>query len=274
MRANELVRKISNSLACVSDCPDFESKCLVSHFLNIELNDIYLGNEIGNPDLSEIDRAVKKRKENYPLQYIIGKWEFMGYEFLLNENVLIPRPETELLCECLLDKIDKENVVYDICAGTGCIGISIALLTNANVFCFEKYDGAFEILNKNIALNNADNVSAIKWDIFNKPDFEIPKADFIFSNPPYIESGLVPTLQKEVLKEPLTALDGGEDGLFFYRAIYENFSSLLKPGGYLALEIGEGQQKEIIDIFSSFSHIRTIKDYNSTERVVVFRKDI
>ena len=273
MRANELLKKISQSLVEVSECADFESRCLVSHFLGLSLNDIYLAKEIGSPDLSKLDEAVNKRKCNYPLQYIIGKWDFMGYEFLLNEDVLIPRPETELLCESLADLITSESVVYDLCSGTGCIGISIGLMSGAKVYCFEKYDGALAVLKRNISHNNANNVRALKCDILDAPDFEIEKADFIFSNPPYIESDVVPTLQKEVLKEPHTALDGGEDGLLFYRAIRDNFLNLLNPGGYLALEIGEGQEKDIIDIFSPLNHLKTVNDYNSIKRVVVFRKE-
>ena len=271
MNSLQLYRELSEQLKAVSDCPDFEAKCILEHFLNLKLSDIYTQKEIID-DLSEINKALNKRLANIPLQYILGKWEFMGREFIVNENVLIPRPETEILCECLADKINENSVVYDLCSGTGCIAISVEKSTGAAVYAFEKYDGAFELLNENIKLNGS-KVIPIKCDICLKPDFDIPKADFILSNPPYIKSGDISGLQKEVLKEPESALDGGEDGYDFYRAISKNFSPLLNIGGMLALEMGEGQEDGIINIFSDLTHIQTLKDYNGIKRVLIFRKE-
>ena len=265
-----LYRDTVDKLEKVSDCSQFEAKCLLEHFLNLSLSDIYSQKEI-SVDLSELNTALEQRLNNIPLQYIIGSWEFMGNEFLLNENVLIPRPETELLCECLAEEMSADSVVYDLCSGTGCVGISVEKLIGAKVYAFEKYDGALEILKKNIALNES-YVTAIQCDICKKADFGIPKADFILSNPPYIKSADIEHLQKEVLKEPVSALDGGEDGYDFYRAINNNFVSLLNLNGYLAVEIGEEQEDEVINIFSSLNHIKTLKDYNGIKRVAVFRK--
>ena len=273
MRANELSKQLAEELAQVSNCAAFEARCLLEHYCSLTLTDIYLGKELGETDLSAIEAAVAKRKQHYPLQYILGKWEFMGNEFLLNEEVLIPRPETELLCECLADKINADSVIYDICAGTGCIGISLSLLTGASVYAFEKYEKAFAALEANISNLHAEKVNAIQWDITRKPDFSIPQANFLISNPPYIESAVLPSLQPEVLEEPHTALDGGEDGLVFYRAIACNFTALLRKGGYAAFEFGEGQAKAVKEIFSSLRFIEMIKDYNGIERVVLFRKD-
>lgn len=254
----------------VSDCAQFEAKCLLEHFFSLTLSDIYSKKEM-SADTSVLDKAVEKRLANIPLQYILGKWEFMGHEFLLNENVLIPRPETELLCECLADKMTDTSVVYDLCSGTGCVAVSVEKLTGAKVYAFEKYDGAFEVLKKNIALNCA-GVVALQRDICEKAPTDIPKADFILSNPPYIKSDEISSLQKEVLKEPVSALDGGEDGYHFYRAINSNYVPILKDNGYLAVEIGENQESEVLKIFSSLVHIKTIKDYNGIQRVIVFRK--
>ncbi len=270
MNSLQLYRQLTKRLEEVSDCAQFESKCLLEHFLSLSLSDIYSEKEI-NDDLSELYIATEKRLNNIPLQYIVGKWEFMDCEFLLNKNVLIPRPETELLCECLADKITPESVVYDLCSGTGCVAISVQKLSGAKVYAFEKYDGAYEMLLKNITLNSCA-VIPVKFDICKKPDLDIEKSDFILSNPPYIRSEDIASLQKEVLNEPLTALDGGNDGYLFYRAINQNFMPLLKNGGYLAVEIGENQETEVINIFSSLNHIKTIKDYNGIKRVVVFRK--
>ena len=270
MNSLVLYRETVTGLEKVSDCAQFEAKCLFEHYLNLSVSDIYSQKEI-NANLTELNNALEQRFNNIPLQYIIGSWEFMGHEFLLNENVLIPRPETELLCECLAEKITADSIVYDLCSGTGCVAISVEKLSGAKVYAFEKYDGAFEILKKNIALNES-NVTPIQCDICNKTDLGIPKADFILSNPPYIKSSEINHLQKEVLKEPVSALDGGKDGYNFYRAINSNFVSLVNNNGYLAVEIGENQEDEVIKIFSSLNYIQTIKDYNGIDRVVVFRK--
>lgn len=271
MNSLRLYRQLSEQLNTVSDCPEFEAKCLIEHFFSLSLSDIYSQKEIDD-ECSELDKAVNKRLEHIPLQYILGKWEFMGREFVVNEDVLIPRPETELLCECLFDNIGSDSVVYDLCAGTGCIGICIERLTGAQVYAFEKYDGAFKLLKENIELNKSQ-VSPIKCDIFQKPQFNIPKADFILSNPPYIKKSELEFLQKEVLKEPLTALDGGTDGYDFYKAICDNFIDRLNSAGMLALEIGEGQEQTVINIFSDLVHIKTLKDYNGIKRVLIFRKE-
>lgn len=270
MNALHLYRQTVKKLEKVSDCADFEAKCLLENYFSLSLSDIYSQKEI-KTDFSALDSAIDKRLDNFPLQYIIGKWEFMDSEFELNENVLIPRPETEILCECLAPEITPKSVVYDLCSGSGCVAISVQKLTGAKVYAFEKYDGAFEILERNIKLNSS-SVTAVKSDICKKPNFNIPKANFILSNPPYIKSEEISSLQKEVLNEPLTALDGGEDGYFFYRAINKNYLPLLNDNGFLAVEIGEGQQEEVIKIFSSLTHIKTIKDYNGIDRTVVFRK--
>lgn len=272
MRAGELSRAVAKQLEKVSECADFEAKCLLEHFLSLSLNDIYLDKELGNIDTSELESAVDKRLQNYPLQYILGKWEFMGNEFFVDENVLIPRPETELLCECLADRINQNSVVYDLCSGTGCVAVSLSKITGAKVYALEKYEGALSVLDKNVALNGVKNVFPVKWDITEKPDSSFEKADFILSNPPYIESETVSKLQKEVLAEPHTALDGGQDGFEFYKAINSNFKDLLKEGGYAAFEIGEGQERGLLEIFSSLNHIKTIKDFNGIKRVVIFRK--
>ena len=270
MNSFVLYRQTAQKLEKVSDCAQFEAKCLLEHFFSLSISDIYSQKEVDS-DLTLLDKAVEERLSNIPLQYIIGSWEFMDNEFLLNENVLIPRPETELLCECLVNKMTADSVVYDLCSGTGCVAISVEKLSCAKVYAFEKYDSALEILKKNIVLNSS-NVIALQHDICKKPTFDIPKADFILSNPPYVKSEEIASLQKEVLKEPVSALDGGEDGYDFYRAINSNFLSVLNDNGYLAVEIGENQEDEVIKIFSSLKHIQTVKDYNGIQRVIVFQK--
>ncbi|MBE6818283.1 MAG: peptide chain release factor N(5)-glutamine methyltransferase [Ruminococcaceae bacterium] len=273
MRAGELAKALTERLSSVSDCADFEAKCLLEHFCGLTLSDIYLDKEVEDVSDEALEAAVRQRLAHRPLQYILGKWEFMGNPFIVNENVLIPRPETELLVESLLDSIQQSSVVYDLCSGSGCVAISVAKLTGAKVYAVEKYPQALEVLQKNIVLNGAETVEVLQWDITQAPGADWKKADCILSNPPYIENAVVKTLQAEVLQEPYAALVGGDDGLDFYRAIAENFTDLLKPGGYLALEIGEGQEAAVKEIFCDLHHVRTRRDYNNIARIVIFGKE-
>ncbi|MBR0415409.1 MAG: peptide chain release factor N(5)-glutamine methyltransferase [Clostridia bacterium] len=273
MRAGELAKALTERLSPVSDCADFEARCLLQHFCSLTLSDIYLDKEVERIPEEALETAVEQRLAHRPLQYILGKWEFMGNPFIVNENVLIPRPETELLVECLLDSIQQSSVVYDLCSGSGCVAISVAKLTGAKVYAVEKYPQALEVLQKNIALNSAETLEALQWDITQAPGADWEKADCILSNPPYIEDAVVKTLQTEVQQEPFAALAGGEDGLDFYRAIASNYTDLLKPGGWLALEIGEGQESALKEIFKDLRYVRTVSDYNNIARIVIFRKE-
>ena len=272
MRADVLEQEIAKRLEPVSDCARFEARCLLEHYAHISLSDIYLQKEV-EPHTAAIETAVQKRLSGIPLQYILGKWEFMGNAFFVDENVLIPRPETELLCECLLDKIGQESIIYDLCAGSGCIAVSVAKLTGATVYAVEKYPHTMEVLKKNIALHNLESVIPVLSDITEAPPRQLSQADVILSNPPYIERRILPSLQTEVQKEPVAALDGGEDGLNFYRAIAANYVPMLKEGGYLAVEIGEGQAAAVQTVFEMLQHTQTIADYNGIDRVMVFRKE-
>ena len=272
MRAEALLKSVTKKLASITPDASFESKCLLEHYLGISLEDVILHKDIGEPDLSKIEAAIAQRREGVPLQHILGKWDFMGLEFLVSPSVLIPRQETELLVEYFADKLTPESIVYDLCAGSGCIGISLSKLSGAKVIAVEKYPEAVEVLKKNLELHPCA-LNVFTFDITLKPSAAFEKADVIVSNPPYIESATIPTLQKEVLQEPMTALDGGEDGLLFYRAIAANFTDLLKSGGYLGVEIGEGQEDAVKRVFGSLKHIETIRDYNDIPRVIIFRKE-
>lgn len=212
-------------------------------------------------------------KTGEPLQYVIGKWDFYESEFFVGEGVLIPRPETEELTELVIDyaKSLEKPVIFDLCSGSGCIGISIAKkLSNAFVYCIEKSKDAYKYLERNA--KGVANVECILGDINN--EFDLPSADIIVSNPPYIKSGDMKTLQKEVKKEPSMALDGGEDGLDFYRIINDKWKKYLKDNGRLFLEIGEDEGESIKDALSAFSNITVKKDLSGNDRMVVADKII
>jgi len=219
---------------------------------------------------------VNRRAPGEPLQYILGEWMFMGDTYRVGKVVLIPRPETELLVELAIEDAPDRAVVFDVCAGTGCIGISTALRRrDLDVYCLEKYEEAFGYLTENIALRGVKNVKAVRADVF--ADVEatgLPKPDMILSNPPYVKRGEMAWLQREVKCEPAFALDGGEDGLVFYRALAQKWFPFLKRDGILAMECGDGQAGEVRSIFSGLSdNIESINDYNGIERFVTVRKD-
>lgn len=221
--------------------------------------------------LSELFKKAEKRADGYPLQYIIGEWEFFLLPFAVGEGVLVPRQDTEQLVlfaiEFLKEKPNAE--VIDLCSGSGCIAISIAKhFPKAKVTAVEKSDRAFSYLLKNIEKNNV-KVNAVLGDI---AELETKKYyDLVVSNPPYIESDVLPTLQKEVKHEPAMALDGGNDGLSFYRLIARRWLPKIKHGGALAVEIGYNQKAAVTEIFKNagLENVRCIKDYGGNDRVIV-----
>lgn len=231
--------------------------------------------EVKNTQQEEYFSLLKRRISCEPLQYIIGKWDFYNSTFYVGEGVLIPRPETEELVERCIDIINKNraSVVYDLCTGSGCIGLSIAKeCPEVCCYLFELYDNAFFYAEKNLCEMKLENVKLIKHDVLKKYEGEIPSADMIVSNPPYIESVEISTLQSEVLREPLTALDGGDDGLIFYRAIFENWTEKLKEGGYFAFECGEKQTDAIINLAPEGFNSVSYKDIYGNDRIVISEK--
>ncbi len=260
---------------------DFDAECLMMHIFDSDKNKLFLNRlEIADEDKKELFLSlVERRKSGEPLQYIIGKWPFMDGEFFVGEGVLIPRFDTETLVETVADFIRKhENikVICDLCAGSGCVGISIGMLfPDVQVYCVELSDKAFNYLEKNIKHNSITNVKAVKGDIRNGFEaFDFGNVDVLVSNPPYIETDEIKTLSREVLCEPDMALDGGEDGLYFYRIIAEKWLPFIKSGCFAAFECGETQAKDLSEIYSDFaSDIKIYKDLNGIERVVSFVKN-
>lgn len=220
--------------------------------------------------------CVERRKNYEPLQYIIGQWSFYESDFFVGKGVLIPRPETEELVEHCCSFIKKHNVkiVYDLCTGSGCIGLSIAKkFPYVHCYLFDLFDDALFYAEKNRNNLSLNNVTIIKKDITTKLSVELPDADIIVSNPPYIESEEIRFLQHEVLNEPASALDGGEDGLAFYRAIDCIWLNKLKKNGMIAVECGENQTVDIINIFADKCNCKAVYDlYNADRFVIGLRK--
>lgn len=253
------------------DEAEFKSLCLVCHLDGIKNSQF---------EFHKSDEIIMKRfadllwrvKSGEPLQYVIGKWDFYESEFYVGKGVLIPRPETEELTDLAVKFAEKiENpVVIDLCAGSGCIGISIAkAVKNSKVYLVEKSKDAFVYLKKNA--DSVNNAILINEDLYNLPQIE--KADIIVSNPPYIKSNEIPGLQSEVLEEPLMALDGGVDGLDFYRFISQNYKQYLKNGGRLLFEVGNEQGEDVrrILISNGYKDIEIKNDIYGNRRMAVAR---
>lgn len=215
---------------------------------------------------------IHQREVRYPLQYIFGTWGFYGREFEVGPGVLIPRSDTETLIDAALELVKETEspLVLDLCAGTGCIGITIAgEKPMAEVVLVEKYDEAMRYLNNNIAKNKVENAKAVQGDVLEGVMADA-KYDLIVSNPPYIAEGEMKTLQPEVKFEPETALRAAEDGLVFYRTIIEKYKNSLKNGGKICFEVGYTQAGVVSEMLKNagFSDIGTQKDLNGIQRVV------
>ena len=276
MTISELEKLGSQKLrASGKENSDFDARCLLEFVLNLNPTQYLLNRseEVDSACAEKFLSLVEKRSNGEPLQYILGKWEFMGLPFYVGEGVLIPRPETEMLVEFALDFLkDKKNpVVIDLCSGSGCIAISVAKhLPNAKVYAVEKSDLAFTYLKKNIWLNCVFNVSAVHGDIFDSTLLSDIKPDLILSNPPYIRSPEIASLQSEVRNEPSMALDGGEDGLIFYREIANGWIDRLGTGGAIAVECAEDQTEDIIRMFSEKTqYAEAFNDLSGLPRTVI-----
>ncbi len=272
MNLSEMIRAGAERLKNADiDDSDFDARQLAQHVLSplypngFDAKSLILFQDmtVDNGYAEKYFDVVNERANNKPLQYILGDWDFMGLTFNVGEGVLIPRPETETLAEIALDFLKgKENpIVFDLCSGSGCIAICIAkLCPSANVYAVEKSDIAFGYLNENISLNKADNVHAVKGDIFDKNVLSGIVPDLIVSNPPYIRSDDIGSLQTEVQREPAMALDGGEDGYDFYRVIASDWIKSIKKGGMIAVECAEDQTEYIEKLFSKTAS--EVKAYN------------
>ena len=247
----ELYGGLKVSLQNVTDSPDFEAKELLRHLFGITTADILMDRrpDLSEEKLGELETLVQRRLSREPLQYIIGSWEFYGREFAVGEGVLIPRPDTEVLAEQVLDYLKgKENPrVLELCGGSGCLAATIALEhPGAEVTVVEKSPEAFAYLTKNcVALK-----SGVRCILGDALDTGVVLGDFdcILSNPPYLSAKDKSELEPEVRKEPVMALYGEEDGLFFYRELTALWKNRLLPGGMLAYEIGMGQHDDVAEI--------------------------
>jgi len=224
-------------------------------------------------DRARFERMVRQRCTRKPLQQILGETEFYGRRILVNRSVLVPRPETELLVGQVAERWrPRYRRVLDIGTGTGCIAVALALeLPRARITATEISARALAVARRNVERHGLSRrIELAKADLF--PPGRV-RFDVVVSNPPYIPTRQIPGLQPEVARyEPVTALDGGSDGLSFYRRISARLGSALAPGGLLALEVGDGQAAAVRDIVRCAlpsAAVGTVDDYRGTPRIVV-----
>lgn len=276
MNIKEAYRECKDFLQKIGVCdPDFETACIFEQKFSLNRAGIIThgSDEFSEENLKELHRIIEKRAENEPLQYILGSWDFCGFELFVGEGVLIPRDDTEVVLNMCLNFLDKSESkkTLDLCAGSGAISVALKKLAKADVTAVELSDKAFAYLEKNSKHNIAD-IRLIKGDVFEcHRDFEDGFFDLIVSNPPYIKSDDIKALQAEVQKEPAMALDGGKDGYDFYRAIIKDWSKKLRIGGALAFELGEGQAEYVAELMKNegFGNIETSLDLSGIERAII-----
>ncbi len=228
--------------------------------------------EISKEQETALWNSVEKRCGGEPLQYILGCWEFYGLPFLVGEGVLIPRADTEILVDetlRLLEGVENPKVV-DLCTGSGCIAIALGKnRPDATVIGVELSEQAADYCRKNIEKNRVDNLSLLQRDILQGP-LELENLDCITANPPYIPKEDMKTLSREVHREPVMALDGGEDGLDFYRYIIKHWTPALKPHGMMALEVGINQWEAVEELLTQqFEQVYVVPDLNDIPRVLL-----
>lgn len=251
----------------------FESKQIIKHvtgYTNAQILTKYT-QPLTDFQQNNLTAIIKQRLIRYPLQYILRRWNFFGREFFVGPGVLIPRSDTETLIDVCIEtvKVKQNPRVLDLCAGTGCIGITIkGECETADVTLVEKFDEALEYTIKNAAHNNL-LVKIVKGDVLNTEGAD-GLYDLIVSNPPYINDSDMKALQPEVAFEPATALAGGSDGLDFYRHIAKEYKKHLAVGGVMAFEVGINQADAVARIMkeNGFINVQTRKDYNEIDRVV------
>ena len=218
-------------------------------------------------------KFIEKRILGEPLQYILGEWSFMGFDFKVGRGVLIPRDDTEVVINLCIDflenRTDKKTV--DLCSGSGAIAVALDKISGAKVTAVEIDETAFSYLETNVKENNS-SVKPVMADALEICEtFADGELDLIVSNPPYIKSADIETLQKEVRLEPRLALDGGEDGCDFYREIVSRWSRKLKKGGALAFELGENQADAVKALMAEqgFSDFKISLDFGGVQRAII-----
>ena len=256
----------------------FEARLLVSHFTGIPESRLIAEKDAILPETNALADAVSRRAAREPLQYILGQWDFMGLTLKVTRDCLIPRADTEILCELGIKMLPLGGKLLDLCTGSGCIAASVAhYRTDASVTALEKYENTASVARENFNRLNDGKVKLVVADATSYADaekhFARDRFDVILSNPPYVTSDEMESLEAELAAEPAAALTDGGDGLSFYRAIIKIYPDYLKCGGVLAYEHGYSQGEAVREIlqYAGYSPA-TICDLSGNPRVTYITK--
>lgn len=252
----------------------FEAKQIIKHITGLSATQILTGynRELTEFQQNNLTALLRQREIRYPLQYILGEWDFYGRSFYVGVGVLVPRADTETVISQALEflKHFESPKVLDLCAGSGCIGITLAKeKPDSSVTLVEKYDEALRYTEKNIERNKAENAKVIKGDVFEGTCAE-NKYQLIVSNPPYIPENEMNNISPETEFEPITALKASDGGMEFYKAIIENYKNSLEKGGMMLFEVGINQHSRVSELLKNagFTDIKVEKDFCGIERAV------
>lgn len=245
-----------------------DAEWIYSIVLNIPRSKLSEKSVVKPSEAKRIEDIVQKRLTGRPLWYIIGDTEFYGCKIKVDERVLIPRPETEILAEQAVKTAEENDKILDLCTGSGCLAVSIAkhcASKHVHVTASDVSDGALMLAKENANYNSVD-VNFVRSDLFEKIH---GRFNLIVCNPPYIKSSEIASLDREVRDyEPRIALDGGADGLDFYRRLAREISRYIAKGGMLMLEVGEGQAEEVLKLFEKRDYAMVVKDYQGVDRIL------
>lgn len=254
--------------------PKTDAEVLLCDVFNIKRGRLLMLRDFiaSEKQINDYSKYISERITGKPVAYILGKTEFMCFDFIVNENVLIPRQETEILVEEVLNqiKINKYKKILDMCTGSGCIAISVAKNSDISVTASDISNKAVEVAKENAGINEVtDKINFIVSDMFS--NISEQKFDIIISNPPYIAEKEFQELEKELSFEPRQALVAKEDGLFFYKQIAKNAKNYLNQNGLIIVELNANIPDTITGIFtdSGYKKIKIIKDYSGLNRVLV-----
>jgi release factor glutamine methyltransferase len=252
---------------------EYDAQRLMEHFCAVSPSLLRAAPDRDYDNVS-LEDAVRRRLAHEPLQYILGEWEFYRQTYEVTPDCLIPRADTEILVETAIRLLPIGAHFADLCTGSGCIAIStLAERPDTKAIALEKFPATLALAERNATKNGVtERFCGILADVLSPNPFWEKEAPFdaILSNPPYIPTKDIDTLSPEVHAEPSVALDGGEDGLLFYRAILKNYTPLLKKDGFFLFEIGFDQADDLISLGRehNFAHIRVIRDFGGNDRVV------
>lgn len=252
---------------------EWDTLCLMEHFLSVSPSLLRAAPD-RNYENADLENAVRRRLEHEPLQYILGEWDFYRQRYEVSPDCLIPRSDTEILVENAIRLLPIRASFADLCTGSGCIAIStLAERVDTTAVALEKFPATLKLAERNAKKNGVDaRFCGILDDVLKAPEKIAERAPFdaILSNPPYIPTANIEELSPEVHAEPMAALDGGDDGLIFYRAILKNYAPLLKKDGFFLFEIGFDQANDLTALAKehNFAHVRVIRDLGGRDRVV------